>query len=214
MVPLRKIAAMGPTEKPRIRVLVADRHAPTRLGERMALEAHGFRVVAECASAEAAVAAARQQRPDVCLVDAGLRGAFTMEAFQRLKPPPKIVLVAEAAHADDVLDALDAGAAGFLLKDVTAERLAQHVADAAEGHLVISAALVRPLIQRLREPERDALTLREREVMDLLRTSLSTKQVAQRLGVSASTVRSHASAAVRKLGAPSRSDALRNGDNV
>jgi DNA-binding NarL/FixJ family response regulator len=124
------------------------------------------------------------------------------------------VLAAEAATPEDVLDALDAAAAGYLLKDVTAERLAQHVADAAEGHLAIAPALVRPLIQRVREPHHGTLTLREREVMDLLRMSLNTKQIAQRLGVSASTVRSHASAAVRKLGAASRSDVLEEGDSV
>ena len=202
--------------KPRLRVLVADRHAPTRVGERMALEAGGFDVVADCGTGEAAIAAARRHRPDVCLVDAGLAGGGlrTAVAIASVAAAPKVVIVAEAATPEEVLDALDAGAVGYLLKEVAAERLVQHVADAAAGNVVLSPQLLRPLIQRLRTPGPGALTLREREVMRLLRMSLSTKQVAQRLGVAPSTVRRHASAAVRKLGAASRGDALRNGDSV
>jgi DNA-binding NarL/FixJ family response regulator len=200
----------------RIRVLVADRHRAARVGERIALQAAEFDVVAECETAEAATAAARRHRPEVCLVDAGLTGGglATTVAITSLSAATTVVMVAEAATPEDVLDALDAGAAGYLLKDVTAERLAQHVRDAAAGDLVISPPLLRPLLQRLRTREPGALTVREREVMRLLRMSLSTKQVAQRLGVAPSTVRRHASAAVRKLGATSRSDAIENGDGV
>jgi DNA-binding NarL/FixJ family response regulator len=207
---------MRVSRKPHIRVLVADRHAPTRMGERMALEAAGFDLVADCASGEAAVAAARRHRPDVCLVDAALAGdGFAAAvAITSLASAPKVVIVAEAPTPQDVLDALDAGAAGYLTKELPAERLAQHVRDADAGELVLSPQLLRSLIQHLRTPEAGGLTFREREVMRLLRIGLSTKQVAQRLGVTSSTVRRHVSAAVRKLGAASRSDALRNGDSV
>jgi two-component system, NarL family, nitrate/nitrite response regulator NarL len=197
-----------------IRVLIADQHGPTRLGERMALEATGFDVVDESASAEAVVAAARRHRPHVCLLDAGLAGGglSAAAAIAALAPASSVVIVADAGTPEDVLDALDVGAAGYLLKNVTAERLAQHVADAADGHLAISPSLVRPLVQRLPKPQRSSLTVREREVMRLLRMNLSTKQVAQRLRLSPGTVRRHASSAVRKLGAAGRSDAIADGD--
>ena len=123
--------------------------------------------------------------------------------------------MAETAGADDVLDALEAGAAGFLLSDVTPERLAQHVSDVADGHLALSPALVRPLLQRLRnERDRLGLTARERQVMRLLRTSMSTKQVAQRLGVSPVTVRRHASSVARKLAEAEGNGAGANDDGV
>jgi DNA-binding NarL/FixJ family response regulator len=187
---------------PIVRVVIGDRHGPTRLGERLALGAVGYEVLEECASAEAALAAAQRHRPDICLIDVGLfsQGATPGGVARGLAPFGRVVVVADDAAADDVLDALEGGAAGLLLADVTPERLAQHMSDVADGHLALSPALVRPLLERLRnERDRLGLTAREGQVMRLLRTSMSTKQVAQRLGVSPVTVRRHASSAARKL---------------
>jgi DNA-binding NarL/FixJ family response regulator len=202
---------------PQARVVIGDRHRPTRLGECLALGAVGFAILEECASAEAALAAVRRHRPDICLIDLGLFGdAVTPSRVTvQLQAATRVVLVADAASADDVLDALEAGAAGFLLANVTPERLAQHMSDAADGHLALSPALVRPVLERLRnERDRLGLTARESQVMRLLRTSMTTKQVAQRLGVSPVTVRRHASSAARKLAEAEGSGAGANGDGV
>ena len=185
-----------------MRVVIGDRHRPTRLGERLALGAVGYDVLEECESAGAAIAAVQRHRPDICLIDLGLFGEGVAPGGvpAQLEPAARVVIVTEAATTDDVLDAIEGGAAGVLLADTTPERLAQHMSDVADGHLALSPALVRPLLERLRnERDRLGLTAREGQVMRLLRTSMSTKQVAQRLGVSPVTVRRHASSAARKL---------------
>src|SRR4051794_3657428 len=175
-------------------VVIADRHGAARAGAALALEEKGFAVVAECATAGAAIAEARARRPDVCLVDAGL-GGDVVGALTALEPAPRVVLIAEGATVDDVLDALDAGAAGYLLKDVGPQALALSLADAARGRLALAPALAAEFVQlvrELRERGRGAgadLTRREREVLALLGTGLTTKQVAQRLRLSPTTVR-------------------------
>jgi DNA-binding NarL/FixJ family response regulator len=199
---------------PPVRVVIGDRHGPTRLGERLALGAVGFDILEESESAEAAIAAVRRHRPDICLIDLGLFGERVAPGRipVQLEAAKRVVIVAETASADDVLGALEAGAAGFLLSDITPERLAQQMADIADGHLALSPALVRPVLQRLRnERDRLGLTAREGQVMRLLRTSMSTKQ---RLGVSPVTVRRHASSAARKLAEGEGSGAGANGDGV
>jgi two-component system, NarL family, nitrate/nitrite response regulator NarL len=206
LVPQTTIWDVRARRTPLTRVVIGDRHAPTRLGARLALGAVGYDVLEECASAEAAIAAAEGHRPDICLVDLGLfgKGAAAGAVAAKFASATRVVIVADSAEPDDVLDAIEGGATGFVLADTTPERLAQHMADAAEGHLALSPALVRPLVQRLRnERDRLGLTAREGQVMRLLRTSMSTKQVAQRLGVSPVTVRRHASSAARKLAASS-----------
>jgi two-component system nitrate/nitrite response regulator NarL len=200
-----------------VRVVIGDRHGPTRLGERLALGAVGYDVLEECESAEEAISAVQRHRPDICLIDLGLfgEGVAPGGVVGQLEPPARVVLVADAATPDDVLDAIEGGAAGFLLADTTPERLAQQMSDVADGHLALSPALVRPLLQRLRnERERLGLTTREGQVMRLLRTSMSTKQVAQRLGVSPVTVRRHASSAARKLAEADPSGAVGAGESV
>ena len=203
--------------KQHLQLVIGDRHGPTRLGERLALGAVGFDVLEECESAEGAIAAVRRHRPDICLIDRGLfgEGFATGRIPVQFEAGTRVVIVAETAWADDALDALEAGAAGFLLADVTPERLAQHMSDVADGHLALSPALVRQVLQRLRdERERFGLTAREGQVMRLLRTGMSTKRVAQRLGVSPVTVRRHASSAARKLAEAEASGAGANGDCV
>ena len=202
---------------PLTRVVIGDRHAPTRLGARLALGAVGYDVLEECASAEAAIAAAQRHRPDICLIELGLfgEGATAGAVAARLASCARVVIVAESAEPDDVLDAIEAGVSGFVLADTTPERLAQHMSDVADGHLALSPALVRPLLQRLRnERDRLGLTAREGQVMRLLRTSMSTKQVAQRLGVSPVTVRRHASSAARKLAGADPNVAAAEGNGV
>ena len=204
-----------------MRVVVAMRHRAARVGAVLALEAQGL-AVEEAATAGAAVAHARERRPDVCVVDAALPGGpAAVAALAALPRAPRVVVVADHATVEDVIDALDAGASGYLLKDVAASRLAVAVADVARGELAIAPALVAELVEIVRalRPTRgdthgSALTRREQQVLCLLRTGLTTKQVAQRLAVSPTTVRRHVSAAARKAGVTGRRAAIAGLESV
>jgi DNA-binding NarL/FixJ family response regulator len=201
------------TRRP-IRVLVAARHRAARVGAVRALGTAGFEVVGECATVADAAATARDRRPAVCVVDAALAGGGTTAAaaLAAVEPAPRLIVLGTGSTAGDALAAFDAGASGYLLEDVTGERLAHAVADVAAGHLAVAAELVAPLVDIVRAVQGEAapggLTQRERQVLGLLALELPTKEVARRLGLSPTTVRRHASTAVRKLGADDRHAAI------
>ena len=198
------------------RVVLADDHAPTREGVRLALEGTGFEIVAEAATAAGAVSAALEHRPDVCLLDIYMPGSGIEATAEIHRALPETALVVLTASDDD--DDLFAAP-----KTTSADRLAH----ALRGVLAGEAALPRTLTARLieeyrlrpargRGTRRDtpgaaygiALTDRELEVVELMLEGLNTIQISQRLSISAVTVRRHISAVVRKTGAPSRRAAV------
>jgi DNA-binding NarL/FixJ family response regulator len=202
-------------------VLIADDHPPTRAGIRSSLEEDGFVVCAEVADGPSAVEAAVRERPDVCLLDIHMpgNGISAAKEISAQVPETAVVMLTVSRSDDDVFDALRAGAAGYLLKDMDSTRLAR----ALEGVLRGEAALPRTLVARLVDEFRDRgrtrrapvrgergalLTSREWEVLDLMRDGLTTAQISDRLFVSQATVRSHVAAILRKLGAPDRKTAL------
>jgi DNA-binding NarL/FixJ family response regulator len=205
-----------------IRLLIADDHPPTRAGVRAALADQGFEFVADVADAPTAVAAALRERPDVCLLDIHMPGSGIAAAEQitRALPETAVLMLTVSENDEDLFDALRAGAAGYLLKDTNPERLGL----ALKGVLAGEAALPRTLVSRLvdefraqgryrRAPAIDGrgvmLTSREWEVVDLLLSGCTTKQIAERLFVSPATVRSHVAAILKKLGAPDRAAAVK-----
>jgi len=205
-----------------IRVLIADDHAPTRADLREAIEHDDrFVVVAEAADAPGAVEAALREQPDICLLDIRMPGsgiAVTREVATRL-PGTKVVMITVSIEDDDLLNALRAGAVGYLLKDSSLERLPEALLDVLNGGAVIPPRLAARLIAEFRDhgPRRRAivtesgydLTSREWEVFGLLRQGLSTSEIASRLFVSRATVRSHVAALVKKLNVPNREALLR-----
>jgi DNA-binding NarL/FixJ family response regulator len=207
-----------------IRVLIADDHAPTRADLREAVEQdERFVVVAEAADGAGAVEAALRERPDLCLLDIRMPGsgiAVTRELTTRL-PEMKVVMITVSLDDDDLLNALRAGASGYLLKDIDLERLPHALMDTLNGGAAIPRRLVARVVAEFRDhgPRRRAiitergydLTSREWEVLGLLRQGLSTSQIASRLFVSRATVRSHVAALLKKLDVPDR-DALRRLD--
>jgi DNA-binding NarL/FixJ family response regulator len=207
-----------------IRVLIADDHAPTRADLREAVEHdERFVVVAEAADGAGAVEAALRERPDLCLLDIRMPGsgiAVTRELTTRL-PEMKVVMITVSLDDDDLLNALRAGASGYLLKDIDLERLPHALMDTLNGGAAIPRRLVARVVAEFRDhgPRRRAiitergydLTSREWEVLGLLRQGLSTSQIASRLFVSRATVRSHVAALLKKLDVPDR-DALRRLD--
>jgi DNA-binding NarL/FixJ family response regulator len=204
------------------RVLVADDHAPTRAGIRAALDGHGFTVCAETADADAAVQLARRERPDVCLLDVRMPGGGISAArtISRELPDTAIVMLTVSRDDADLFDALRAGAAGYLLKDIPAARLPGALESVLAGEAALPGLLVARLVAEFRSrgsrrivplPRRQAaeLTAREWDVLELMRAGLSTGEIAERLVVTPATVRSHVSAILRKLHVSDRRSALR-----
>ena len=143
--PARPARAAG-----RVRVVVADAHEASRAATSVVLAVVGFDVVDECEDVESAVRIAGRTRPDICMIDAGLPGG-ALDAVARLSAlpsPPRVVVLAGSASEDDLFCAVAAGASGFLLNDLTPARLGLHLEDVAAGHLAISPALVRGLVER------------------------------------------------------------------
>jgi DNA-binding NarL/FixJ family response regulator len=203
-----------------VTVVVADDHAPTRAGVRVSLERDGFLVVAEASTARAAVAAAREHRPHVCVLDIHMPGSgiAAAEEINREVPGTAVVMLTYSRESEDLFDALRAGARGFLIKDMDPDRLGPALRGVLSGEAALPRSLVSKVIEEFRgragrkvfmRQRRSAdLTSREWEIMDLLRQGLSTEDVAGRLFVSPGTVRTHVSGVLKKLQVKSRSEAL------
>jgi DNA-binding NarL/FixJ family response regulator len=205
----------------RIRVLVADSHAPTRAGVRGSLDAAAFEVVGEAPDRTRAVELAIELRPDICLLDVHMRGGGieAAEEISRAVPDCAVVMLTYSTDENDLFDSLRAGARGYLLKDMDPDRLGP----ALHGVLAGEAALPRALVSRVLEEFQGRsrrklfvqdqrptqLTSREWEVMELLREGLSTEEVASRLFVAPGTVRVHVSSVLKKLKVSDRASAIR-----
>jgi two-component system, NarL family, nitrate/nitrite response regulator NarL len=199
-----------------LRALVAD-DAATRAGIRIALDRAGIKVCVEAADAKTAVEAALDERPDVCLLDARLPGGGIAAAATITSKAPETAVVVLAANedADQMLDALRAGASGYLPKDIDPERLPQAVEAVVRGEAAIPRRLVAHLVEEFRERRRHRrvalqdrpavdLTSREWEVLELLRQGLTTAEIAERLFIADGTVRTHVAALLHKLDVPDR----------
>jgi DNA-binding NarL/FixJ family response regulator len=189
-----------------LRVVVADRHEATRVGIRAAVERAGFAVVAECADGATATAAVVRARAHVALIDADLSGAAeAVGAIASLPLAPRVVVLGSAVDEQGFFVALQRGAVGYLLKDMTPARLADELRSVAEGGMVLAPALAALLVEpfrghpRLRAAAPAGLTDREWEVLELLADGLGTKEIALRLRVSSTTVRRHISSAVKRI---------------
>ena len=203
-----------------LRVLIADGHTPMRVGVRAVLETDGCEVVAEADEADAAVAHAVEERPDVCLIDVQVPGggiAAAREIMRRV-PDTHVVMLSELIDDSDVFDALRAGASGYLLKDMDPQRLPAAIRGVVDGEAALPRRLTAALIQeyrgrsdRRRMPRLsgEALSGRERDVLELLAERATSGEIAARLRISQVTVRRHVSQVVRKLGAPDREAAIR-----
>jgi DNA-binding NarL/FixJ family response regulator len=198
------------------RVLIADDHAPTRTGTRLVLEDAGFEIAAEVGNADAAVAAALRERPDACLLDVTMPGGGISAAarISRELPETVVVMLTVSTSEDDLFDALRAGAAGYLLKDMDPERLPDAVRGVLAGEAAIPRRLVRLIVDefgrrrrrrlRLGQGRSAGLTPREWEIVELIHDGASTRAMAERLAISQVTVRRHVSEVMRKLQVPDR----------
>ncbi|MFL6069363.1 MAG: response regulator [Gaiellaceae bacterium] len=206
-------------------VLIADDHTALRRGVRIALERGGFSVVAEAADAPTAVEEAVKRRPDVCLLDVrmpGGGGIYAAGAITAQVPSTTVVMLTVMADDSYLFSALEAGAAGYMLKETDPNRLVQTLGGVLRGEAALPRTLVARLISefRLRESrdgrrralESDAgttLTNREWEVLRLLGEGRKTAEIAEVLGVTPVTVRSHVAMVLAKLRVADRGAAVR-----
>lgn len=204
-------------DRPAIRVVVADDQDLVRTGLRMILDAQdGIEVVGEAADGDHAVTLARHLEPDVCLFDIRMPILDGIEATRRLTAPdvvnpPAVVVITTFDLDEYVHAALKAGARGFLLKDAGPELLVQAIEAAASGEALIAPSVTARLLATFAqdpvappaEPI-EALTEREHDVLVAVARGLTNAEIADRLHISLSTVKTHLAALLRKLGARNR----------
>lgn len=205
----------------KIDVVVVDDQELVRAGFKSLLDAEDdITVVGEADSGKAAVAMVESSRPDVVLMDIRMPGTDGIEATRRIRGldgAPEVLILTTFDTDDNVFDALEAGAAGFLVKDTPPVQLIEAVRAAASGGAVISPRTTRRLVdhlmaarlpaQRVDLVDLNGLTPREREVLELLAQGCSNREIAARLSISELTAKSHVSRILTKLGVSSRGQA-------
>ena len=202
-----------------ISVLLVDDEALVRAGLRMILEtAEDLTVVGDAGDGRAAIAAVDRYRPDVVLMDIrmpGLDGLSATAAIRSGADPPSVIVLTTFDTDDDIFQALDAGAVGFLLKDTPPQDLLRAVRIAASGDAMLSPSVTRRLIDRVTVEDRtrrrratlerlEALTEREREVLVEIGLGHANADIARHLYMSEATVKSHITHLFDKLGATNR----------
>jgi DNA-binding NarL/FixJ family response regulator len=202
-----------------VRVVIVDDHALVREGTREILDrADGIEVVGEAATGEEILETAAVVRPDVALVDVAMPGMNGIETTRLLKKQqPDLCVLALTVHDDEayVLAILEAGAAGYLLKDVHGDELVDAILAVCAGESVLHPGVVGTVLRSLRDqtPQgRPEATLTERET-DVLRAAAngsSNKTIADQLNVSPRTIQVHLRRVFRKLGVASRTEAVVN----
>ncbi len=202
----------------KLRLLIADDQPLMRAGFRAVLEATGeMVVVAEASDGLQAVGAARATRPDVVLMDIRMPNLDGIEAIKQL-PNHRVLVLTTFGLDEYIVEALRAGASGFITKDVPAEELVRAVRIVAAGDALLTPAITRQLLDRVArrlpspvEQGPDALaqlTEREREVLELMARGMSNAEIADALVVGEATVKTHVSNVLMKLGLRDRVQAV------
>ena len=194
-----------------LRVLVVDDHDLFRTGLRNLLEEEGVNVVGEAENGENAIRLAADLAPDVVIMDLNMPGAGGVETTRRLSslaPLSRVVVLTISADDDDVMNAVMAGACGYLLKDSSIQELIAGIRAAAEGESLISPQIAAKVLQRLRAQSKDVdaaetiraeLSDRELEVLKLIANGKDNAQIARELFISPKTVKNHISNILMKL---------------
>jgi two-component system, NarL family, response regulator LiaR len=195
--------------------MLVDDHSVVREGLRTFLELQdGVAIVGEAEDGEQAVAEAERLRPDVILMDLvmpKLDGVGAMQALRRRLPTSRVIVLTSFADDERLVPAIQAGAAGYLLKNVQPKELARAVRAAHAGEVLLDPGVAARLVEAIAQPAggepRERLTPREREVLELIGRGLSNKRIASELGVSEKTVKTHVGHLLSKLGVTDRTQA-------
>ncbi|HEU4658403.1 MAG TPA: response regulator transcription factor [Capillimicrobium sp.] len=194
-----------------IRVVLVDDHPTFRAGLRALLEASGIEVAGEAPGGAEALAVVREHEPDVVLMDLAMPGVDGVEATRRLtRELPEIPVVVLTSFSDRprIVDAIDAGAVGYLLKDAEPDDLVRGVHAAADGQAPLDPRAAREVLAARRLSHGAAtLSAREGDVLRLVAAGHANKAIALRLGISEKTVKNHLSTIFQKLGVTDRTQA-------
>ncbi|MGZ5338023.1 MAG: response regulator [Thermoleophilaceae bacterium] len=194
-----------------LNVVIVDDHVALRRGMELLLRRHGHHVVGTAGDAESAESVILRRRPDVALIDLALPRASGAELTRRLleqDPEMRIVLYTGAADERQLLEGLDAGAAGFALKSGDPDELEEAIRTVADGGEWIDPRLKPLLAANNGNGRTHVLSPREREILGLLSKGLSGEEAAKQLFLSSETVRTHVRNAMNKLGATTRVHAV------
>lgn len=195
-----------------VSVLLVDDHPVVRAGLRAVLETHPeLTVVGEAATGEEAVVLSAQLEPQVVLCDLrlgdGIDGVEATAALRALDPSPAVLILTTFDRDSEILAAIEAGAAGYLLKDVAPNTIVEAIHVAASGEVFLAPEMATRVMGQMRH-RRPALTKRELEVLQLLATGASNQEIASSLFVSEATVKSHLVHIFTKLDVENRSRAV------
>ncbi len=202
--------------EPSIRVVLVEDHDFYRQGLKEMLRGEGIQVVGDTSSGEDGVKLVQRVKPDVVLMDLnlpGISGAEATERIQEADPDVRVVMLTVSVESEDVLDALLAGAAGYLVKGSRLQELVSGIRAAAAGQSLLSTEITGKVIARLREHAAAAppdsmsdveLTERELDVLRLIGEGMENAQIAERLYISTTTVKYHVSNLLVKLGLENR----------
>jgi DNA-binding NarL/FixJ family response regulator len=193
-----------------LRVILADDHALVRSGIRSLLtSADNVEVVAEASDGEEALRLAEALKPDIVVMDITMKGMNGLEATRRLKgahPDIKILMLSMHRSEDSVVQALQAGARGYLLKDSAASELETAVSKVARGEFYLDTHVSKQTMERYLArvtedgKQEELLTPRQREILQLIAEGSNTKSIAYRLNLSGKTVETHRAAIMERLG--------------
>ncbi len=200
----------------KIRILIADDHAVVRKGLVMVLRLEpDFEVVGEAEDGRRVVEMARALQPDLIILDLKMpaMGDLTIQMLRTLVPGARIMILTGAELTEEALDILAAGVDGYVLKDVAPDELANAIRAVAQGEAYLHPAVARRLLNRMSRdshpvPTHVSLTPRELEILKWMATPATYKEIAEKLYISESTVRSHAKRILSKLGQPNRAQAV------
>lgn len=192
-------------------VLIVDDHPVVRSGLRAVLESDTLKVLGEAANGEEAVALTKLLNPDVVLCDlrlaAGINGIETTAQLRKLDNPPAVLILTTFDRDAEIIGAIEAGAAGYLLKDAAPETISDAISLVSKGEIYLSPDLASRVFKGMQRPL-PKFTDRETEVLQLIATGAANKEVAQALFVSEATVKTHLAHIFTKLDVDSRAKAI------
>lgn len=195
-----------------IRVMLADDHAAIRMGlEELLRQQADLDFVGAAANGLEAVALAATAEPDVVLMDLSMPELGGLEATRRIlaaRPETRVVILTTFSDRKDVLEAIDAGAVGYLLKDGDLDEVVRGIRAAAAGDSPLAPRAAQVIVSaRMNRRPVDILTKREREVLVLVAEGMLNKQIAQRLGITEPTVKAHLTSLFQRIGVTDRTQA-------